>query len=236
MIKIRNYILTIELLDAYQNAALKNAGELLEEAQLLFSKAHYAGAYFLSIASIEESGKAYIAFDAKGRNLKDGGVCKKIKEKFENHPNKITAAFSSWITFSDKTKEAIKTCVDLMVQLEYGREKSMYIDVKDNGSVISIPAEVVRPVAARDCVNIAVNCLHHTKLYIQKNVPPKRSSYQDKFMCIKQSTLTALLNSADFWEFYSSLPEKGESSWMNAAVTYHDRYYQKKKKFKNEIS
>ena len=236
MKKIRDYILTMDLLDEYQNAALKNAGELLEEAQLLLSKKHYARAYFLALASIEESGKAYLAFDAKGRNLKDGGVCKKIKERFENHNSKITAAFAGWLTFSDTPKEAIKNSVNLMIQLKHGQEASMYIDVKENGSDIYIPAEMVRPVAARDCVIVAVNCLHHAKLYIQKNVPPKRSSYQDKFMCIKQSTLTELISNEDFWEFYIRQLEKGESALDKAVVTYHDVYYQKQKRFKQEIS
>jgi len=236
MQKTRDYELTIELLDSYQSAALENGRELLEEAKLLLSNDHFARAYFLALASIEEAGKAYSAFDAKGRNLRDGGVCKKIKENFEDHSSKITSAFVGWVTFSDSPREAIKKALDFMVHLKHGREKSMYIDVKDNGSTLSIPSEVVRPVAARDCVNLAENCLDHTELYLQKNEPPKRTSHQDKFMCINKKNLKELFNTEDFWEFYIHQLEQGNSAFESSVVTYHDGFYKKRKKFKGTNS
>lgn len=232
MKKIRNYPLTLELLNTYRGAALANAADLLEEAQLLLSKKHYARAYFLALAAIEETGKAYLAFDASGRNLTDAGVCKKVKEKFEDHSSKITSAFVAWISFSGSQEEALKTSVDLMIHLKRGREKSMYIDVKECGTSLSIPREVVRTVAAMDCVRLAANCLHHTKLYIDNEPPPRRTSAQDKFLCLKQSVLTNMLNTEDFWEFYISHLNQGVVALEKIAITYHDGYYQKGLKFK----
>ncbi len=236
MKKIRDYDLTPQLLESYQSAALDNARELLDEARLLLSNGHFSRAYFLSLASIEEAGKAYMAFDAKGRNLKDSGLCSKIKERLEDHSSKITCAFVGWISFSDSQREAIKKLVDLMIHLKRGREKSMYIDLKDDGITLSVPREVVRPVAARDCVNLSENCLHHTGLYLRNNEPAKRTSHQDKLLCIKQKTLTEMLNTEDFWEFYINELEQGNESFDKAAVTYHDSFYKKKKVFKQTTS
>lgn len=232
MKKIRDYPLTPEVLNTYRVAALANATELLEEAQLLLSNKHYARAYFLALAAIEETGKAYLAFDASGRNLKDAGVCKKVKEKFEDHSSKITYAFVAWLSFSVSPEEAIKISVDLMIQLKHGREKSMYIDVKECGTSLSIPREVVRPIAATDCVRLATNCLHHTQIYLEKEPPPKRTSAQDKYLCLKQSVLTGMFNTEDFWEFYISHHKQGETALEKIAITYHDCYYQKGNKFK----
>jgi len=236
MQKNRDYTLTVELLEAYQSAALSNARELLDESKLLLRNNHFSRAYFLSLAAIEEAGKAYIAFDAKGRNLKDEGLCNKIKERIEDHSSKITSAFVGWISFSDNPREAIKTSVDLMIHLKHGREKSMYIDVKSDGNTLSIPAEVVRPVAARDCTHLAENCIHHTELYFKHNEAGKRNTYEDKLLCIKQKTLTDMLNTEDFWEYYIDQLEKGNTEYAHAVITYHDGYFKKSKLFKQTSS
>lgn len=237
MQKDRKYVLTLELLLGYQEAALKNASELLEEAQLLLLNVHYARAYFLAVASIEETGKAYLAFDARGRNLSDGGLCKKIKENFEDHPTKIMQAFICWIISSNspnKIREEVQAAIDQIINLKHGREKSMYIDVKEDTQVVSAPAEVVRPIAAKDCVTLASHCLHYTKKHIELNVPLRRTPAQDKLLCLKQNTYRAILSMKDFWEFYISELEKDGLKYDEAVVTYHDGYYHKKKMFKQE--
>lgn len=236
MKKIRNYILTTELLEAYQNAALKNASELMEEAKLLLSNKHYARAYFLALSSIEETGKAHLAFDAKGRNFSNGGVCEIIKQKFENHSNKITSAFICWLnsTKLSEAEEFIKSATKLMIDLKYGREKSMYIDVKENDQSISIPSEMVRPIAAENCVSLSYNCLHYTKIYIDKNIPIKRTSYENQLICMNQKDLSQMLNTKDFWEFLLSEWKEGNADWATVTVKYHSCYHQKKKMFNVE--
>lgn len=62
---------TVELLKEYSDAALENAAELLQEASVLHAQGYRARAYFLAVAGIEETGKAVIAFDGQGRNLRD---------------------------------------------------------------------------------------------------------------------------------------------------------------------
>lgn len=234
MRKIRAYALTHVLLEAYQTASLANARELLDEARLLLDNSHFSRAYFLALAAIEEAGKAYIAFDAKGRNLRDEGLCNKIKESLEDHSNKITSAFLGWLSFSNNPRDAIKTSVDLMLHLKRGREISMYIDVKSDGKTLSMPREIIRPIAARDCTRLAEDCIKHTELYINNNQPSKRSSCEDKLLCIKQKTLMEMLNTEDFWEYYIYQLEHGNHECGQVVVTYHDGYYKKKKLFKHE--
>ncbi len=59
MKKNRDYKLTADHLEKYMTVALDNSQELIAEANLLASNKHYARAYFLAVASIEETGKAY---------------------------------------------------------------------------------------------------------------------------------------------------------------------------------
>lgn len=86
----KNFRFTPEVLREYSEAALKNASELVEEASLLYAHGHVARAYFLAVASIEETGKALLAFDAQGRNLADSAVTSKLKRAMEDHSQKIT--------------------------------------------------------------------------------------------------------------------------------------------------
>ena len=236
MKKYRDYDLTQGHLEKYMKAALANSQQLIDEAKLLASHKHYARAYFLAIASIEESGKAHTAFEAKGRNLNDPGICKNIKAKFEDHSTKITSGFAAWIQASSSPREAIDASIKLMVDLKYGREKSMYVDVIEDTNEISRPDNQVRPKAANDSIEIAINCLHHTRKYIKLAIPTTKTSSQDKFFCINQNTLTKMMNTRDFWEFYLSELESGKITLEKAAVTYHDNYYKKKKYFQAESS
>ncbi len=231
MRKRRGYALTRELLDAYQNAALANARELLNEAQLLLSEKHHARAYFLALACIEETGKAYLAFDARGRNLNDDAVCRKVKERFEDHSSKIVSAFKAWSTSTDSSKETIRISVGLVTDIRHGRERSMYVDVDEDGTCPAVPHDVVRPAAAMDCVKLAALCLHHTESYVKKNVHLQKTSYQDKLLNIKADTLKSVFGKTDFWEYYVDQCNKGETDLNRAMVLYHDAYYRKKKQF-----
>ena len=90
MQKQRNYILTQDLLKEYQECSFLNSSELPIEATFLLGHNHYARAYFVGCASLEETGKGYLAFSARGRNIKSLSVQEAIKNKFEDHSSKIT--------------------------------------------------------------------------------------------------------------------------------------------------
>jgi len=194
-------------------------------------------AYFLAIAAIEEAGKAYMAFASKGRNLSDEGLKKKVKEMFENHSQKISSAFAGWIAKSSNPRESIEAAVDLMIHLKHGREKSMYIDVNPDNS-LSIPMEIVRPTAAIDSVKVAENCLHHTKTHISENHPPLFSSFDDKLFCLRSKKIHEIFNNDDFGEYLlSELKKTGRNfNFSKAIVTYHDKYFSRRKRFATKES
>jgi AbiV family abortive infection protein len=113
--KNRNYELTLELLQEYSSAALKNAQELLDEAAFLLKLNHHARAYFLAVAAIEEIGKSVQAFDGMGRNLKDSAVSKRLKLQFEDYSQKVTSAFVPWLVATPNIRGEIMSFVNTML-------------------------------------------------------------------------------------------------------------------------
>ena len=237
MKKIREYDLHDEFLTEYENAAIANAQQILKEAKILLAHRSFARAYFLAVASIEETGKAYIAFSSKGRNLSDKGLKERIQKIFESHSQKISSAFIGWITKASNPSESIKAALELMVHLKLGREKSMYVDAKPDNS-ISIPMRVIRPAAAIDSVKVAENCLYHTKQYLSQTSPPSFSSFDEKFFCLRTDKINEIFNTADFGKYILfDLKKEGKHfSLAKAIVTYHDRYFCKKMKFSEKES
>jgi len=235
MKKVRNYDINNELLKKYELAAIANAEEILNDAKALLARKSYARSYFLSVASIEETGKAFMAFSSRGRNLSNDGLKKKLQKMFEDHPQKIIYAFYSWIFASSKIEEIKKSAlnaVDIITHLQSGREASMYVDAYPDGS-IRIPSKEARPVAAIDLVKIAENCLHHTKEYVKSNLPKSTSSFDDKLLCIRIEKLQEMYKRKDFWEFFLARLKTDASNfnYSKAVVTYYDAYFCKKKLF-----
>jgi len=231
MKKIREYDIHDGFLKEYADAAMENAQQLLDSAKILLSNKSFAISYFLSVAAIEEAGKAYMAFAARGRNLSDKGLKKKVQNMFEKHREKIISAFIGWISKSSKPDESIKAAVDLMIHLNRGREKSMYVDANPDNS-LSIPAKIIRPVAAIDVLKVAENCLHHTRTHISGNHPPSFSSFEDKLFCLRSDKIHEMFNN-DFGKYLLSELKQtsGNFNFSKAIVTYHDKCFSKKKLF-----
>ena len=102
----RNIKYSRELLRDHSLAALANASELVSEALVLHKHSHFARAYFLAVASIEETGKAFLAFDGQGRYFADSGVASKLKHAMEDHSQKITSAFTAWLVATPNVRES----------------------------------------------------------------------------------------------------------------------------------
>lgn len=222
---------TIELLREYSAAALKNAAELLEEASLLLEKGHSARAYFLAVASIEETGKALQAFDAQGRNLADSAVTAKLRRSMEDHSQKITAAFTAILLASPNIHEAVMPAVELMIHLKRGREPSMYTDIRYTDSKIRIPSAMVRDVAARDCVRLARDCLTYARKHVAEKKPEIRSHAEDQFFSMKSSQLQKMANTEGFWRYYIAQLQAGNKDFAAAVVAYQRDYFSKGKTF-----
>jgi AbiV family abortive infection protein len=233
--KDRDYELTEELICQYRDAALVNAQALLEEAALLLAHGHFARAYFLSASCIEEAGKAVQAFEGLGRNLKDPAVTQRLKLQFEDHSQKVTAAFSPWVQATRNIRDEIMNFVQMMVDLKFGREASMYTDIHADQLIVTTPQMQVRKKTAADCVRLAGAVLAHVRPYAQQAKPKTTTRVQDAFFALRPSVFQRMANTADFWEYYITKMEKGNKA-LEAAVTEYNLHYLSKGKLFNPTS
>lgn len=223
---------TVDLLREYSAAALQNASELLGESTLLYANGHAARAYFLAVASIEETGKALQAFDAQGRNLGDSAVTAKLRRAMEDHSQKITAAFTAMLQASSNISDAVMPAVNLMIHLKLGREPSMYTDFNYEESKVNTPTAMVRDVAARDCVRLALDCLTHARKHIAEMKPQTRSRADDQLFAMKSGQFLKMVNTEGFWWYYIAQLESGKQDVAAAAVEYQRDFVSKDKTFK----
>lgn len=230
MKKERNHPLTLQLLDEYQKGAFQNASELIDEAEALLKKKHFARAYYLACASLEEAGKAFLAFLSKGRNLSDPGAQKKIRAHFEDHRSKILSSLGCLLQQTKKTKDEIDYFLSIAFALEVGRERAMYVDVTDDGTVI-LPRNDIKEINATNCVRLARDSLKATVEYVSISTPPKFSSFQDKMFCIRSEKLAKIMNSEDFSNYLSDFISNDSSGFdlAKALVKYHDEFFSKNK-------
>lgn len=212
--------LTAALLQLYSGAALRNADELLAEASLLRDHGHMARAYFLAVACIEEAGKALLAFDAQNRNLSDPAICTKLKKSMESHGQKTNYALSMWAMSSSDQRKALKKALDLIGHIKFGREPSMYCDLRIAPDRVQMPRDVVRESAARDCVRLAKNCLAYAHRHVIEKRPVKFTTAQDRLFTMKSAKFQELLNTEDFWWYYISRMEVGQQDIADAVLGY----------------
>jgi AbiV family abortive infection protein len=193
-----------------------------------------ARAYFIGVAVIEEIGKSFIAFDSQGRNLSDSAVTEKIRSSLENHSNKIDAAFYASILSHGDLQKELQGIIDLMITLKYGREPSMYTDVDYESREIKKPKELVRDVAAKDCIRLAKHCYYKTQEYLQTKSQQKETATTIAFTVCKKAQVKQLFNNVDFWWYYIAKLEAGEYEISKFVVDYQREYLSKGLKFKNE--
>jgi AbiV family abortive infection protein len=233
MKKERNYKLTLEILEQYQSVALENAENLIWEAECLLRAKYWARSYFLACSSIEETGKALMAFSARGRNLKDSAVQSRIKREFEDHGKKNLTALIG-LLFQDYDRIKDTTFLDFVVNtstsLHFGREKSLYADIGVTGK-ITLPMAIVSERNANDTVNLAKVLIVTVKKYTQSNNPRKCSSWEDKYFVIPNEKTAKMMQSRDFWEYVRSKSQHELKRFDIAelGVKYYEAYFCKKK-------
>src|SRR3989338_5119065 len=202
MKKNRNFNLSIALLQELSQSALRNSKELCLEASLLERNGHYARAYFLAVASIEETGKAKIAFDAQGRKFNDSAVCDRIKRSLEDHSSKITSAFIPWVESSPDMRKTLIKVTKWMAQLKFARELSMYTDFNIEKLAIYVPSEIVPAIAAKDCVRLANDCLVRARNKLDgREAPTKSTPMQDALFALKPKIYNEIMKMEDFHLF-----------------------------------
>ncbi|NIJ88579.1 AbiV family abortive infection protein [Xanthomonas campestris] len=202
-------------------ASLDNATALVDEAETLLSAEHFARAYFLGVAAIEEIGKSALAFGAAGRNLANRQVLKKTWNNLLDHKSKIIAAFgpSLSLTERDTMKEALETSLELMGSLRRGREPSMYTGILADGSIQN-PKYLVRPVAARDAVRLARHCLARAEQHHKNNEPAATSAASDFFYTLTSGKIQEIMGQEDFSPFYLERINGGNVSLEEAIYAF----------------
>jgi AbiV family abortive infection protein len=229
--KTPNHPLTEQLLRDYSVAALNNAHQLTQEAQLLLNHGHHARAYFLAVAAIEECGKAYTTHEGRGRDLSNPAIRSRLQKAIADHHEKLNSAFLPWLRRVSDPREVALKMADLMVALKHGREPSMYSDIRFDGAGIQHPAQVVRPEAAADCVRLSVDVWRHTAAHLVETPPTAYTRTHDALYEIRPHKFTEMTNSEDFALFMLAQLEAGERDMSNVFVAYHRDYYQKRIKF-----
>lgn len=232
--KDRKYELTAELLSEYRNASLVNAQALLEEAALLLAHGHHARAYFLAVSSVEEAGKAVQAYEGLGKNLRDPAVTQRLKLQFEDHSQKVTSAFSPWVQATPDIREQIMDFVKMMVDLQFGREASMYTDIHAEKVIVTTPQKQIRKEAATDCVRLAGRVLAYVRPYAEQAQLKTTTRLQDSFFALRPTVFQKMANTADFWWYYIAQMEQGKAALESAAVDYNNNYLCKGKLFRPE--
>ena len=222
--------MNIEILQRYSSAALENGNLLISEAALLCDHGHYARAYFLAVAAIEEIGKSIIAFDAQGRNLRDPAVVSRINRMLGDHASKIRAAFTGFLV-ADPRKN-VGPAIDLILALQRGREPSMYTDLNSDLS-IHIPTVAVRERASGDCVRLAKECLSSATRHVAGSSPTKRSKADDQFFALKSSVAGAIMNTEDFWWYHIARMESGNLDLAESVLTYRNEFLLKNTSFRD---
>ncbi|HEY5866062.1 MAG TPA: AbiV family abortive infection protein [Candidatus Tectomicrobia bacterium] len=231
--KNRDYPLTRELLQQYRDAALANAQELLDEATLLLQHEHRARAYFLAVASIEEVGKAVQAFDGMGRNLKDCAVSTRLKVQFDDHEQKISSAFQPWLQGSSNLPEELDKIINLILNVQHGREPAMYTDIHIDGPSVMTPSTSIRPITAESCVRLARDVLSRARPYVTQTDPQVKTRVQDAFLAMT-TVWRKMAPTKDFWEYYMSRAQAGDMAIETAAIQYNKDYFSKGLPFKAE--
>jgi AbiV family abortive infection protein len=240
MKKDRKYTITIDLLKEYKENAFRNAQLLFEEAKILLSHNKFPGAYFLGCATIEECGKAFLAFNSINRNLSDPGIQYALKIEFENHVAKIALGLNC-LLFKDKIEEKhISQFLDLAINLYFGREKSIYADINDDNT-LTLPENLINADIATSATRLAEQSLTATKEYVSIIKPKEISKYDDRFYVIsKKSKYQEMIHKPDFWWFHIDIMKSNpDPNIDHLAITvsrYWDEYFLKGKLWKGKES
>lgn len=219
----------IEELKQLSEAAIENAVALGKEAALLGSHGHFARAYFLSVASIEETGKAVLAHDAQGRNLSNPAVVSKVERLLADHKSKIRGAFMGFLRTNPR--DQVEKAVELMVALQNGREPAMYTDLSMQG-IVTRPSAVITDKNAISCVRLANDCLVTAKDNVLAHPPEIRSANEDHVFSLSQKQYSTLTRTADFWWYYIDRMETGSSNIHDAIIEYRRDFESKGRRFR----
>ncbi len=107
----------------------------------------------------------------------------------------------------------------------------MYTDIRYDESKVQMPSQVVRDVAARDCVRLAGDCLRLARKHVAEKKPHVHSRADDQLFAMKSGQFQKIANTEGFWWYYIAQLESGNKDFAAAAVEYQRDYFSKGKAF-----
>ncbi|HTS12617.1 MAG TPA: AbiV family abortive infection protein [Candidatus Limnocylindrales bacterium] len=136
----------LNYLTLYQSC-LANAGELVEESQILFERAKYARAYALAFTALEEISKSQLAADVYTGFIEE----QEFNDACRDHRKKITRM--EWATEDAKRYLAMpeEDYFDVREPTFQNRMSAMYVDFA-NGT-ITTPGQLIDAQQARHIIH-----------------------------------------------------------------------------------
>ena len=134
---------------ALYNASLKNATELLAEAEILFEREKFARAYVLAFTALEEISKSQLAADVFTGLITD----EEFNECFRDHRKKIERM--AWATEDAKHYLAMpeEHYIEVQEITFASRQSALFVGFK-NEKIVS-PSAVIGREAARSIIHTA---------------------------------------------------------------------------------
>lgn len=121
--------------------------------------------------------------------------------------------------------------VDLMIHLQRGREPSMYTEIRGDTATVQSPSQVVREVAARDCVRLASQCLAYAHKHVAETTPRQWTRQDDELFAMKSTEYQKIMNTADFWWYHIAQLESGQQDFSQSVVRYRKEFLLSGKQF-----
>ena len=225
--KTKNFNLSLVFLKNYCLEAVINAESLFAESKLLFKHCYYARSYFVAIASIEETGKAVIAFDAQGRKLANSRIATKIRRQLADHAAKINSSFLPWVMCSDDIRRDFLIASSLSLDLSNGRETSLYVDVAVDSANVQSPLKQVSKNNANGCLIVADNVLTAAKEYIKSGKPIVRSTAEDAFLAMSVDEIYEIISLDEFTLYWDNEVRNGRINFVETLTRFHKSKYKK---------
>ena len=124
--------------------------------------------------------------------------------------------------------------INLIIALSHGREPSMYTDMRPDTGEVQQPSKVVREIAARDSVRLAIQCFEHARRHVENNAPAARTKAEDQLFAMKTAHYQEILNTEDFWWYHISRMESGQGEFAASVVAYRQEFVLKGRQFRAE--
>jgi AbiV family abortive infection protein len=136
---IHTTALTLSDISKYQGLVLKNAADLITEADLLYSQSHFARSFFLSIIAVEETSKVLMLIEcAKKITAGESQDWSKVYAMLNSHPAKLKANLLEFRSRRLGSMPAVggaeyKDALERVQEMNLLKQAALYIRIGEGG-------------------------------------------------------------------------------------------------------